>query len=88
MNATAEMLTSREQEAFASDTAIMTIDEVLADTKLGKTTVYELMATGTFPKSFKLVGKKMVWLRSEIEHWKRWRIEVSKGDERWHPPAE
>ncbi|WP_029065564.1 AlpA family phage regulatory protein [Labrenzia sp. DG1229] len=60
------MLTSREQEAFASDTAIMTIDEVLAGTKLGKTTVYELMAADTFPKSLKPVGKKWSGCASKL----------------------
>lgn len=86
MSATNKMLTEREQEAFSFDTAIMTIDEVIADTKLGESTVYQLMAANTFPENFTLVGRKKVWLRSEIQAWVRWRIDREKGEQRWSPP--
>jgi len=88
MTATTEMLTPQEQEALTSDTAIMTIEEVAADTKLGVPTIYELMRGGSFPKNFNLWGRKFVWLKSEVEAWKRWRIDLGKGDGRWQPPAE
>ncbi len=87
MTSQVEMLTPREKEAFSSPTAIMTIKEVIADTKLGESTIYQLMTKGTFPTCFNLVGRKTVWLRSEIETWKKWRIEEGKGAERWVPPA-
>ncbi|MCX2722589.1 helix-turn-helix transcriptional regulator [Roseibium salinum] len=87
MKASPEMLTAREKEAFASDTAIMTIKEVIEDTKLGESTIYQLMKAGTFPTCFTLIGRKTVWLRSEIEAWKRWRIDQGKGDGRWKPPT-
>eukprot|EP00903_Cladosiphon_okamuranus_P001620 g1618.t1 len=70
------------------ETAIMTIKDVIADTKLGESTIYQLMAKGTFPTCFNLIGRKTVWLRSEIETWKRWRIEQGKGDARWVPPGD
>jgi predicted DNA-binding transcriptional regulator AlpA len=87
MTSQTEMLSAREREAFSSDTAIMTIKDVIADTKLGESTIYQLMAKGTFPTCFNLIGRKTVWLRSEIETWKRWRIEEGKGVERWEPPT-
>lgn len=83
-----DMLSPREREAFSSDTAIMTIKDVIADTKLGESTIYQLMAKDLFPACFPLIGRKTVWLRSEIESWKRWRIEEGKGAERWVPPED
>lgn len=82
-----DMLSPREREAFSSDTAIMTIKDVIADTKLGESTIYQLMAKDLFPPA-SLIGRKTVWLRSEIESWKRWRIEEGKGAERWVPPED
>ncbi|CTQ53573.1 putative transcriptional regulator [Roseibium album] len=88
MTAPIEMLSPREKEAFSSDTAIMTIKEVIKDTKLGESTIYELMRAQKFPENFILVGRKTVWLRSEIQTWIRWRIETGKGNDRWAPPEE
>jgi len=81
------MLSARELEAISSDTAIMTIKEVAADTKLAEPTIYELVRKKKFPASFSLIGRKSVWLKSEVESWKRWRIETAKGKERWQPPV-
>lgn len=55
--------------------------------QVAEPTIYELVRKKKFPSSFNLIGRKCVWLKSEVEAWKRWRIETAKGSERWQPPA-
>lgn len=87
MTQTVQALTAHEKEAVSSDDAVMTIDEVMAETKLGQSTIYEMMDVKKFPANFRLWGRKTVWLRSEVKTWLQWRIDTQKGPERWQPPA-
>ncbi|WP_298981499.1 AlpA family phage regulatory protein [uncultured Roseibium sp.] len=87
MTTAPDMLTKRELEALSSDTAVMDLKQVMKETTLAENTVYLLMREGKFPPNFKLVGKKVAWLRSEVEAWISWRIKEAKGNTRWQPPA-
>lgn len=51
------------------DDEIITIDEVIAKTSLGKTTIYRQMKAGTFPKQVNLGGQRVGWLKSDITRW-------------------
>ena len=49
---------------------MLTIDELIAKIKLGKTTIYALIKTHFFPKPKKIAGgNKSVWLESEVDSW-------------------
>ena len=48
---------------------IIKIKEVLNITGLGRSTMYELMATSHFPKSIPLGLRAVGWLESEVHQW-------------------
>lgn len=43
--------------------------EVEALTGLSRTTIYDLMAKGRFPRPVKLTGKAVAWLEGEVAEW-------------------
>lgn len=43
--------------------------EVQALTGLARTTIYDLMARGQFPRPVKLTGKAVAWPESKITEW-------------------
>ncbi len=43
--------------------------EVEALTGLGRSTIYEMMSKGLFPRAFKLTGKAVGWTESSIAAW-------------------
>jgi predicted DNA-binding transcriptional regulator AlpA len=51
-----------------SPATLMTLAEVLKITRLGKSSVYALMAEGKFPQQRK-IGASSRWLASEVETW-------------------
>lgn len=46
--------------------ALRTTQEVTAALRIGRTTLYELIASGELPKPVKL-GSRSLWLQSDIE---------------------
>jgi len=54
---------------------LIALPEVKQRTSLGKTTIYERIAAGTFPRPVKLGERRVAWLESEVEAWIRERIE-------------
>ncbi len=50
------------------------LQRVLAETGLCRSVVYELMAKGEFPKSFKITGRAAAWASDEVEAWKASRL--------------
>ena len=46
--------------------ALRTTQEVIAALRIGRTTLYELIASGELPKPVKL-GSRSLWLQSDIE---------------------
>ncbi len=47
---------------------------VVAETGLSRAGVYEGMAEGTFPQSFKIQKRSVAWLSDEVEAWKMVRL--------------
>jgi len=45
------------------------LPEVKARTSLGKSTLYERIAAGTFPRPVKLGERRVAWLESEVMKW-------------------
>ncbi|KTF13702.1 AlpA family transcriptional regulator [Pseudoalteromonas sp. H105] len=48
---------------------LINLKEVIYKTSLGRSTIYELMAKGTFPKQMPKSGRSVAWLESEVDDW-------------------
>jgi prophage regulatory protein len=48
---------------------ILSLGEVIQITGLRKTAIYTSMAEGEFPRSVKVTGRKVGWLRGDIDAW-------------------
>jgi prophage regulatory protein len=44
------------------------------ETGLTTSAIYEMMATGTFPKNFPITDRSVAWRQSEVEAWKASRL--------------
>ena len=45
------------------------LKEVMAQTGLGRSSIYKFMNEGSFPLSVALGGRAVAWVESEIEDW-------------------
>ncbi len=48
---------------------IMRLNEVMARTGLGRSSIYKFIAAGTFPKPIPLGDRAVGWLEEELEKW-------------------
>ena len=48
---------------------LIKLKEVIEKTSLGRSTIYEFMIKGTFPKQVSLGAKSVAWLESEVDDW-------------------
>ncbi len=49
-------------------TRLLPLREVLARTSLSRSTIYRMLAEGTFPASVPL-GSRVSWIESEVQNW-------------------
>jgi prophage regulatory protein len=68
-----------EHRVTASPPRILRCPEVQLATGLGRTTIYEHMAAGKFPKPIQLTEKSVGWLEPEIIAWQQARIAQRDG---------
>ena len=59
---------------------ILRLPAVMDVTGLGRTTVYEQMATGRFPRPIKLGERAVGWLEADIQNWLETKVLESKHD--------
>lgn len=59
---------------------ILRLAEVMARTGLSRTTIYERMAEGRFPRPVPLGPRSVGWIESELEAWFRERIAERPGE--------
>lgn len=50
---------------------LLTVNEVVQITSMGKTTIYRMIRDGRFPKSRSFGGKLVRWSNNEIQQWIR-----------------
>ena len=55
---------------------IMRLKEVIEKTGLAKTTIYNLISQGEFPKQIDLGARSVGWVDTEIEEWIKAKIEL------------
>ena len=48
---------------------MLRLAQVIDATGLGKTTIYELQAEGTFPKRVKITSHSVGWVEAEVQAW-------------------
>lgn len=46
-------------------------------TTLSRTSIYDMIARGEFPKPIKISGRRVAWLESSIDAWIQLRTEVN-----------
>lgn len=56
----------------------LNLEQVTTKTTLCKSTIYELMTVGEFPKNFTVSGKRKAWLESDVEDWMMSKVENSQ----------
>lgn len=54
---------------------IMRLKEVVEKTGLAKSTIYNLISQGSFPKQIELGARSVGWIDNEIEDWLLAKIE-------------
>lgn len=61
---------------------ILRLSDVIARTKISRSTIYAKISEGTFPKQILLGARAVGWVESEISEWIDKQIQESrKGDE-------
>ena len=66
------------QEHSKETVEILRRPQVEARTGLSRSTIYQRMQDGTFPKPISLGTKSVGWLASEIDAWIAERIQISR----------
>ena len=61
---------------------IMRLKEVIEKTGLAKSTVYNLISQGKFPKQIDLGARSVGWVDTEIEEWLLSKIELRDSEGR------
>ena len=54
---------------------ILRLDGVMAKTQISRSTIYDSIQKGTFPRPVKLGARAVGWLENEIESWLAVRVE-------------
>lgn len=62
-------------------TRLLRIKEVMTRTGLSRSTIYELMSKGEFPKQVVLTERCVGWIEDEIQDWLLKRLEESRAIE-------
>lgn len=62
-----------------SDT-LLRLPAVKAATGLSRSTIYDWIAKGQFPKAIPLGGNLVAWLASDIDAWIRARVTAARGE--------
>lgn len=59
---------------------LIRLKEVLAICGRSRSSIYEAIKKGSFPKPVKLQGRSSAWIRSEVERWAVQCIRASRPD--------
>jgi len=56
-------------------TTIWRLPEVLRQTGLSRSTIYEMISRGEFPRQVKLGRRAVVWLANDVDKWIRSKVD-------------
>ena len=68
-------------------TTLLRLAAVMARTGLPRSSIYERMARGDFPRPVSLGKRTVAWLESDVEVWIEARIEASRGESESDAPS-
>ena len=77
-----DVVSSGERRAGSptAEVRLIRLKEVLRICGKSRSSVYEAIQKGQFPKPVKLRGRSSGWIRSEIEHWVQSCIKASRTE--------
>jgi prophage regulatory protein len=61
--------------------AILRLPAVKASTGLPRSTIYQLIALGDFPRQISLGARAVGWLQSDVEDWIKCRVARSRSSQ-------
>ena len=64
-------------------TRFLRLPEVMARTRLSRSTIYVRLAAGCFPQPVSLGGRAVGWIEAEVDEWVRERIAESRFEGDW-----
>lgn len=64
------------------NTQILRLPSVIKRTGLSRSTIYNRISAGEFPKPISLGGRSIGWLESEVADWLKHQIETSRLEEK------
>jgi prophage regulatory protein len=70
--------TERRATNHLQEVRFIRIKDVQAICAMSRSSVYESIRKGEFPKPIKLCGRSAAWVKSEIEEWAKARIVASR----------
>jgi prophage regulatory protein len=68
-----------------SETRFLRLPEVIAQSGLSRSNIYNQMTAGRFPLNKKLGDRISVWLSSDIDDWKQ--SQIDEWEAKKHPKA-
>jgi prophage regulatory protein len=72
----------RRASSNRADVRFLRLKEVLAICGKSRSSVYDAIKKGDFPKPVKLSGRSSAWIKSEVEQWAVECIRASRQDQR------
>ena len=63
----------------AKKPSILRLNDVMRRIGLSRSTIYQRITEGTFPKPISLGDRAIGWLESEVDGWLHRQIEASRG---------
>lgn len=68
------------QDTTTKPRRLIRLNPVLQRTGIGRSTLYDYMSRGLFPKSIKLGRRSVAWSEESIDAWIEQRIAASQGE--------
>lgn len=68
------LATAKQTGAASSGGRFLRIPDVMKTTGLGRSTIYRMVAAGTFPAQVKLTVQASGWWQAEVDEWMRDRL--------------
>jgi len=63
----------------AGQSNLLSRQKVQNKTTLSRSSIYDLIARGEFPKPLKVSGRRVAWLESAVDAWIQSRIELANS---------
>jgi prophage regulatory protein len=64
---------------MSSDLIMLRRKQVETTTGLSRSSIYDLMSKGIFPKPVKLSERSVAWIQEEVIQWMQGRISATRG---------